>query len=67
MLGPEIEVIRGVMEGEMHNMPYPVFISSMVVHIVRDRDAISLYRYWEKSYFGVSLPRFEPASAIFSE
>ena len=32
MLGPEIEVIRDVMEGEMHNMPYPVFISSMVVH-----------------------------------
>ena len=28
MLGPEIEVIRGVMEGEMHNMHYPVFISS---------------------------------------
>ena len=33
MLGPEIEVIRDVMEGEMHNMPYPVLISSMIVPI----------------------------------
>ena len=33
MLGPEIEVIRDFMDGEMHNMPYPVFISSMVVHM----------------------------------
>ena len=32
MLGPDIEVIRDAMDGEMHNIPCPVFISSMVVH-----------------------------------
>ena len=37
MLGPEIEVIRGVMGGEMHKMPYPVFISSMVVHMTANK------------------------------
>ena len=43
MLGPEIEVIRGVMEGEMHNMPYPVFISSMVVHKTANKSQFELF------------------------
>ena len=37
MLGPEIEVIRDVMDDEMHNMPCPVFISSMVVHMTANK------------------------------
>ena len=40
MLRSEIEEIRGVREGKMHKMPYPVFISSIVVSVTANKSKI---------------------------